>query len=36
MSHAKGDYVQGRWNAADLMRPPFGRLADAMLNMMLR
>jgi coniferyl-aldehyde dehydrogenase len=36
MSHAKGIYVQGRWNAADLMRAPFGRLADTMLNMMLR
>jgi coniferyl-aldehyde dehydrogenase len=36
MSHAKGIYVQGRWNAADLMRAPFGRLADAMLKMMLR
>jgi coniferyl-aldehyde dehydrogenase len=36
MSHAKGIYVQGRWNAADLLRAPFGRLADAMLNMMLR
>jgi coniferyl-aldehyde dehydrogenase len=36
LSHAKGIYVQGRWNAADLMRAPFGRLADAMLNMMLR
>jgi coniferyl-aldehyde dehydrogenase len=36
MSHAKGIYVQGRWNAADLMRAPFGRLADAMLSIMLR
>lgn len=36
MSHAKGVYVQGRWNAADLMRAPFGRLADAVLRAMLR
>jgi coniferyl-aldehyde dehydrogenase len=36
MSHAKGVYVQGRWNAADLMRAPFGRLADAVLAWMLR
>jgi coniferyl-aldehyde dehydrogenase len=36
MSHAKGIYVQGRWNAADLMRAPFGRLADAVLRAMLR
>ncbi len=36
MSHAKGIYVQGRWNAADLIRAPFGRLADAVLRVMLR
>jgi coniferyl-aldehyde dehydrogenase len=36
MSHAKGIYTQGRWNAADLMRAPFGRLADAVLAWMLR
>jgi coniferyl-aldehyde dehydrogenase len=36
MSHAKGIYVQGRWNAADLLRAPFGRLADAVLGLMLR
>jgi len=36
MSHAKGIYLQGRWNAADLMRAPFGRLADAVLKAMLR
>jgi coniferyl-aldehyde dehydrogenase len=36
MSHAKGIYVQGRWNAADLMRAPFGRLADTVLRAMLR
>jgi coniferyl-aldehyde dehydrogenase len=36
MSHAKGIYVQGRWNVSDLMRPPFGRVADAILGMILR
>jgi coniferyl-aldehyde dehydrogenase len=36
LSHAKGIYVQGRWNAAGLIRAPFGRLADAVLNVMLR
>jgi coniferyl-aldehyde dehydrogenase len=36
MSHAKGIYVQGRWNAADLLRAPFGWLADMILRLMLR
>jgi len=36
MSHAKGIYVQGRWNAAILMRAPFGWFADVMLRLMLR
>lgn len=36
MSHAKGVYVQGRWNAADLLRAPFGRLADTVLGLLLR
>ena len=36
MSHAKGIYVQGRWNVSDLMRAPFGRVANAILGMMLR
>ncbi|MEN5169362.1 coniferyl aldehyde dehydrogenase [Brevundimonas pondensis] len=36
MSHAKGVFVQGRWNAASLVRAPFGRLADRVLNVMLR
>lgn len=35
MSHAKGIFEQGRWNAAALLRPPFGVLADRMLNMIL-
>lgn len=36
MSHAKGVYVQGRWNTANLLRAPFGRLADTMLRLILR
>ena len=36
LSHAKGIYVQGRWNAARLMRAPFGRLADRLLALLLR
>lgn len=31
MSHAKGVYVQGRWNPARLLHAPFGRLADILL-----
>jgi coniferyl-aldehyde dehydrogenase len=36
LSHAKGIYAQGRWNAAALVRAPFGRLADIVLRLMLR
>ena len=36
LSHAKGIFEQGRWNAADLLRAPFGRVADAILGFMLR
>jgi coniferyl-aldehyde dehydrogenase len=36
LSHAKGIYEQGRWNAADLLRAPFGRAADAILSLLLR
>jgi coniferyl-aldehyde dehydrogenase len=35
-SHAKGIYEQGRWNGANLLRAPFGRLAERVLNFMLR
>lgn len=35
MSHAKGIYSQGKWNAANLLRAPFGRTADRILNAML-
>ncbi|WBU61662.1 coniferyl aldehyde dehydrogenase [Paracoccus albus] len=35
-SHAKGIYSQHKWNAANLIRAPFGKLADAALRFMLR
>lgn len=31
MSHAKGVFVQGRWNLPGLLRAPFGKLADLAL-----
>jgi len=36
LSHAKGVFVQGRWNSINLLRPPFGKRADALLNFFLR
>ena len=36
LSHAKGIFEQGRWNGSPLLRAPFGRLADALLALMLR
>jgi coniferyl-aldehyde dehydrogenase len=36
LSHAKGVFDQGRWNASNLLRAPFGRLADRILGLMLR
>lgn len=36
MSHAKGVFVQGRWNLANVARAPFGRLADRALAYALR
>jgi coniferyl-aldehyde dehydrogenase len=35
-SHAKGVFQQGRWNAANLLRAPFGPRVDAILKLMLR
>lgn len=35
MSHAKGVFVQGRWNLPSLLRAPFGKLADVALATML-
>lgn len=35
MSHAKGVFIQRRWNLPSLLRAPFGRLADIALAMTL-
>lgn len=35
-SHAKGIYVQGRWNLANLLHAPFRQPIDAILNLILR
>jgi coniferyl-aldehyde dehydrogenase len=35
-SHAKGVYAQHRWNVVKLLRPPFGKLTDRILKVMLR
>jgi coniferyl-aldehyde dehydrogenase len=36
LSHAKGIYAQRRWNVVKLLRPPFGKLTDRILQVMLR
>lgn len=36
LSHPKGIFVQGRWNSSNLLRAPFGKRADALLNFFLR
>jgi coniferyl-aldehyde dehydrogenase len=36
LSHAKGVFDQGRWNASSLLRAPFGYVADTILRLMLR
>jgi coniferyl-aldehyde dehydrogenase len=36
LSHAKGIFEQGRWNGANLLRAPFGRLTETILKLMLR
>jgi len=36
MSHAKGTLIQGKWNLSRLLRPPFGKIADLVLKIMLR
>ncbi|MEV7605787.1 coniferyl aldehyde dehydrogenase [Paenarthrobacter sp. NPDC089322] len=36
LSHPKGIFIQGRWSALNLLRAPFGRRADALLNFFLR
>jgi coniferyl-aldehyde dehydrogenase len=35
-SHAKGVFDQGRWNVSNLLRAPFGQVADKILRLMLR
>ena len=35
-SHAKGVFDQGRWNASNLLRAPFGQVAEKILGLMLR
>ncbi len=36
MSHAKAVFTQSRFNLADLFRPPFGKVYDFLLSVMLR
>lgn len=36
LSHAKGVFVQGRWNLTGLIRAPFGTSAARVLNVVLR
>jgi coniferyl-aldehyde dehydrogenase len=36
LSHPKGIYVQGRFNAARLLYAPFNKRTDALLNFFLR
>ena len=36
MSHAKAVFEQARFNFVDLFRPPFGKVYDLLLNVMLR
>lgn len=36
LSHAKGIFKQGRWNGGNLLRAPFGPLAETILKLMLR
>jgi coniferyl-aldehyde dehydrogenase len=36
LSHAKGIFEQGRWNFIELLRAPFGRLAETLLKFFLR
>lgn len=36
LSHAKGVFTQARWNLADMVRAPFGRMTDRLLGYMLR
>jgi coniferyl-aldehyde dehydrogenase len=35
-SHRKGVFLQSRWNGAWLLRPPFGRVADFMIRLLMK
>lgn len=36
LSHAKGIFQQGTWNLSDMLRPPFGAVANMILKTLLR
>ncbi|MET7686107.1 MULTISPECIES: coniferyl aldehyde dehydrogenase [unclassified Streptomyces] len=36
LSHPKGIHVQGRWNATRMLRAPFNKRTEALLNFLLR
>lgn len=36
LTHPRGIYKQGRFNAATLLQPPFGKLAETITNFILR
>ncbi|MEJ5156470.1 coniferyl aldehyde dehydrogenase [Gluconobacter wancherniae] len=36
LTHARGVYRQGRFNAATLLQPPFGKITDVITNFILR
>ena len=36
LSHAKGVFEQRRWNLSDLLRPPYGGMANLILKALLR
>ncbi|WP_185368835.1 coniferyl aldehyde dehydrogenase [Acetobacter pasteurianus] len=36
LTHARGIYKQGRFNAATLLQPPFNKLTDTITNLLLR
>lgn len=36
MSHARGIFIQPRLNASDVIRPPFGKLFDRVIGLLLR
>ena len=35
-SHAKGVFIQSRWNLAGVLRPPYRKLTDAVLSYLLK